>query len=194
VKAKGLWVKNHFQKRRKRRRRTEAGRSKAHWMRYTDREMYWFWNIPLCKPSSLAKRKTNWIPLAFKQLFPTAQKTYCLSIIKSMLFKKFIVFYSKPNQVQNTSNLFYFGTTLYMFRMVSLSIIRSLRPYIQHHTIQVLWLQAATEPVWYDAVCTVLDSWWWTERPSETCRVLFQNKINLRYCASGWFYYRDVFG
>jgi hypothetical protein len=27
---------------------------------------------------------------------------------------------------------------------------------------------------------------------SETCRVLFQNKINLRYCASGWFYYRYV--
>ena len=29
------------------------------------------------------------------------------------------------------------------------------------------------------AVCTVLNSWWWTERPSETCRVSFQNKINL---------------
>ena len=29
----------------------------------------------------------------------------------------------------------------------------------------------------------------WT---SETCRVLFQNKINLRYCASGWFYYRNT--
>jgi len=28
-----------------------------------------------------------------------------------------------------------------------------------------------------DAVCTVSDSWWWTERPSETCRMLFQNKI-----------------
>jgi len=26
----------------------------------------------------------------------------------------------------------------------------------------------------------------------KTCRVLFQNKINLRYCASGWFYYRNV--
>jgi len=26
---------------------------------------------------------------------------------------------------------------------------------------------------------------------SETCRMLFQNKINLRYCASGWFYYRN---
>ena len=30
------------------------------------------------------------------------------------------------------------------------------------------------------AVCTVLNSWWWTERPSETRRVLFRNKINLR--------------
>ena len=50
----------------------------------------------------------------------------------------------------------------------------------------------ATEPVWHipDAVCTVLDSWWWKERPSKVCTVLFQNKINLRYCASGWFYYR----
>jgi len=24
------------------------------------------------------------------------------------------------------------------------------------------------------AVCTVLDSWWWTEKLSQTCRVLFQ--------------------
>ena len=24
------------------------------------------------------------------------------------------------------------------------------------------------------------------------CRVLFQNKINFRYCASGWFYYRNI--
>jgi len=22
------------------------------------------------------------------------------------------------------------------------------------------------------AVCTVVNSWWWTERPSETCRVI----------------------
>ena len=26
----------------------------------------------------------------------------------------------------------------------------------------------------YIAVCTVPDSWWWTEKQSETCRVLFQ--------------------
>jgi len=25
------------------------------------------------------------------------------------------------------------------------------------------------------AVCAVLDSWWWREKLSETCRVLFQN-------------------
>ena len=27
------------------------------------------------------------------------------------------------------------------------------------------------------AVCTVLDSWWWTEKLSETCRVLFLKQI-----------------
>jgi hypothetical protein len=61
-----------------------------------------------------------------------------------------------------------------MFRTVSSSIIRSLR------------LHTAS------GICTVLDSWWWTEKPSETCRELFQNKINLRYCASGCFYYRNI--
>jgi hypothetical protein len=33
--------------------------------------------------------------------------------------------------MHNISNLFYFGTTLYMFRTVSPSIIRSLKLYIQ---------------------------------------------------------------
>jgi len=41
-------------------------------------------------------------------------------------------FYSKTNQMHNISNLFYFGTTLYMFRTVFPSIIRSLRLYVQH--------------------------------------------------------------
>ena len=53
-----------------------------------------------------------------------------------------IYFYSKTNQMHNISNLFYFGTILYMFRTVSPSIIGSLRLYIQHqvYVIQVLWL------------------------------------------------------
>ena len=54
-------------------------------------------------------------------------------------------FYSKTNQMHSISNLFYFGTTLYMFRTVSPSIIRSRRLYIQHqvYVIQVLWLLAS---------------------------------------------------
>jgi hypothetical protein len=54
-------------------------------------------------------------------------------------------FYSKINQMHNISNLFYFGTVLYMFRTVSPSIIRSLRLYIQHqvYVVYVLWLLAS---------------------------------------------------
>ena len=39
-----------------------------------------------------------------------------------------------------------------------------------------------------DAVCTVLNSWWWTEKPYETCTVTL-NK--LQNCTSSWFYYRN---
>jgi hypothetical protein len=39
---------------------------------------------------------------------------------------------------------------------------------------------------------TVLDSWWWTERPSETCRVSFYNKMNLIHCWICWFYYKNI--
>jgi len=55
-------------------------------------------------------------------------------------------FYSKTNQMHNISNLFYFGTILCMFRTVILSIIRSLRLYIQHqvYVTQVLWLLATS--------------------------------------------------
>ena len=58
-----------------------------------------------------------------------------------------IYFYSKTNQMHNISNLFYFGTTLYMFRTVSPSIIRSIRLYIQHqvYAIQVVWLLASKQ-------------------------------------------------
>jgi hypothetical protein len=48
--------------------------------------------------------------------------------------------------MHNISNLFYFGTTLYVFRTVFPSIMRSLKLYIQHHTIQVMWLLASKQP------------------------------------------------
>jgi ABC-type siderophore export system fused ATPase/permease subunit len=58
-----------------------------------------------------------------------------------------IYFYSKTKQMHNISNLFYFVTTLYMFRTVFPSVIRSLRLYIQHQVyfMQVLWLLLAGE-------------------------------------------------
>jgi hypothetical protein len=41
----------------------------------------------------------------------------------------------------------------------------------------------------YLMLCVVSNSWWWTERPSETCRVIFNKLEN---CASSWFYYMNV--
>jgi len=44
---------------------------------------------------------------------------------------------------------------------------------------RIRWLLASKQSAWplCIAVCTVLDSWWWTEKLSETCRVLLQNKF-----------------
>jgi len=83
-----------------------------------------------------------------------------------------LFFYSKTNQMHNISNLFYFGTTLYMFWTV-------------HHQ-ESKTVHTASGICHTGSVCTPDDG------PSETCGVLFQNKINLRYCASGWFYCRNL--
>jgi hypothetical protein len=66
-----------------------------------------------------------------------------------------------------------------MFRTVSL------RPSsgVQDCTYSIRYMSYSLELLMMDGV-----------RPSETCRVLFQNKINLRCCASGWFYYRNIQG
>jgi hypothetical protein len=69
---------------------------------------------------------------------------------------------------------------------------RSFRPssgaqdctYSNRHMSKQLLLPAASEDemesvyVWHMpvAVSTVLNSWWWTGRPSETCRVFYKNK------------------
>jgi len=43
---------------------------------------------------------------------------------------------------------------------------------------------------WSDAVCAVLSSWWWTEKPSETCRASYRNKLwNVASC---WLYSENV--
>jgi len=67
-----------------------------------------------------------------------------------------IYFYSKTNKLHNISNLFYFGATLYMFRTVSPSIIRSLRLYIQQqvYVIQVLLPSSHRTYMTYTCCCT----------------------------------------
>jgi hypothetical protein len=69
------------------------------------------------------------------------------------------------------TNFQVYWLSLYMFRMVFPSIIRTPRLYMQHQVY-------VSEPVWHKpvSVCTVLDSWWWIEKPSETCRVIKLNK------------------
>jgi len=90
-----------------------------------------------------------------------------------------IYFHIKSQRDAPVSKI-YFGMTLYMFRTVFPSIIRSSRLYIQQPN-RYCCLLASKQTTLFDkcpvAVCTVLNSWWWTERPSETCRVSFQNKF-----------------
>jgi len=70
-----------------------------------------------------------------------------------------------------------------MFRTVILSVIRSLSTVHTAislcHTGYADCLLASSQHNLYDihipiAVCTVLGSWWWTEKLFETCRVPFK--------------------
>jgi len=66
---------------------------------------------------------------------------------------------------------------LYMFQTLPLSIIRSFSLYSQQ-----------TFMTYTIAACTVKNSWWWTEKLSETCGVSFQEWI-WEISAASWFYY-----
>ena len=79
-------------------------------------------------------------------------------------------------------------------KQASSSVSRSLFLYsfVQFHLVPAKKQTAVS--VWHMPVsaCTVLNSWWWTERPSETCRVSFQNKIIWYIGASSLFCYRNI--
>ena len=86
-----------------------------------------------------------------------------------------------------------------MFRTVSLSIIRSL---FTEHSAMVYVIQACRQlssrtsvykPVWHIPVLSVqwINSWWWTETLSETCRVSCQNKFGKLVHLVG-FYYKEI--
>jgi len=74
---------------------------------------------------------------------------------------------------------------LYMFRTVRLSIIRNLftvhSAFEQDQDGVPSWScsKAVYKPVWHISLLSVqwINSWWWTEELSETCRVSCQNKF-----------------
>jgi len=78
---------------------------------------------------------------------------------------------------------------LYMFRTVRLSIIRSLFTVnlAMVYAIQVCRQLSSScscstsvyKPVWLIPLLSLqwINSWWWTDELSETCRVSWQNKI-----------------
>ena len=88
--------------------------------------------------------------------------------------------YNKTNQMHWFLK-FVFGTKLYMFRTVHLSIIGSFslctqQWYMSHRFTDSLRTGSgrnctATCMTYTIAVCTVKNSRWWTEELSETCRV-----------------------
>ena len=78
----------------------------------------------------------------------------------------------------------------------------SFQVYLQHKKnivfnlmLKLLWSASkqSAYPVWHlpIAMCTVLDSWWWTEKLSETCRVLYQKYIWEIVHVVG-FYYKNI--
>jgi hypothetical protein len=81
-----------------------------------------------------------------------------------------------------------FETELSMLQTVSLSITRSLALYTQQqvYVIQVRLTACMTY------TCCCVYSWWWTEKLSEACRVLFQKWI-WEVGASCWFCYKNYF-
>jgi len=60
-----------------------------------------------------------------------------------MAVNRYVISIVKLTKLTNVSNLFYFGMTLYMFRMVFPSIIRSSRLYIQQQAFVKLILLSA---------------------------------------------------
>jgi len=77
------------------------------------------------------------------------------------------------------SQIIYSFKTLYMFRKVFSSIIRSSKLCMQQQVyVKQLLLPAASSSclTYTVAVYTVLSSWWWTERPFETFTDIYKNK------------------
>jgi hypothetical protein len=107
----------------------------------------------------------------------------------------FMYSYSTTNEMHLLSQIIYSCKTLYMFRTVFPSIIRSSKRHLQQRYMSnscCYLLQSGmrrncssiSSPIgagssscltYTVAVDAVLSSWWWTKRPSETCRAFYKN-------------------
>jgi hypothetical protein len=107
---------------------------------------------------------------------------------KILFYKKWFFFsIVNPKRCSNFSNLFYFwDNTLHVSDGLSVhhqefKTVHTATGICQTDTAVCLllgtrWNKQIAVSVWHIpvAVCTVLNSWWWTEIPPETCRVLSQ--------------------
>jgi hypothetical protein len=102
------------------------------------------------------------------------------------------IFLIKPTRCTNFSNLFW-NETLHVSdsssvhhqelftvhtAMVYVIQLAASRIRMEHSSILILLASCQQTCMTYTiAVCTVNNSWWWTEEQSETCRVSFQYKF-----------------
>jgi len=108
----------------------------------------------------VASRNTDWTIPAHKN--PSSSEYISqTSYNRFMEFKSFSM--EKPTRCTNVSNYFIsFGMTLYMFRTVFPSIIRSSRLYIQQQPyVKQILLSASTQPYLFD-ICLLLYVQSWT--------------------------------
>ena len=114
-------------------------------------------------------------------------RTFFLSIIRSfsLYTQQWHMSHRLADSLRAGSGRNSFMIKLYMFRTVRLSIIRSFLLHTQQwyksysfddslrtgsgRSVLILFASCMTYTI---AVCTVKNSWWWTEKMSETCRVL----------------------
>jgi len=92
---------------------------------------------------------------------------YNLTSLLILLFSDFTATYSytTTNKMHLLSQIIYSCKTLYMFQTVFPSII-----------FPSTCCYSSSCLTYTTAVYAVLSSWWWTERPSETCRAIYKNK------------------
>jgi hypothetical protein len=97
-----------------------------------------------------------------RQVLPHLHHSRNLTFIRPCI----VIYTVKPTRCTSFSNC------LFWYNILHVSDGLSVHHYLAHGSRQV------AVSVWHTpvAVCTVLNSWWWTERPSETCRVLCRNK------------------